>query len=106
MVMNQLRDSGIFEERPPQHTGTVCFTLWTRDTLQHGASIYVMADECEVHIRVGAFRNDRFPNNDQLHEYVQSHAHGTVHGETNTAYAYRLASEHIGEVLRLIEAGL
>ena len=99
----RLRDSGLFSERPPQGNGTVCFRL---RGAANGASIYALMNDREVHIRDSAFRNNRFPNSERLYDLVQDHAHGTVHGEGNSAYAFRLSSRHIDRVIEIIRVGL
>lgn len=101
--MQQLRDSGLFRECPPQTNGSVCFQL---HMAERGASIYVVRNELEVHIRARALRVGRFPNNQRLSDFVVRNAHGTIRGPENSAYAYRLASEHIGAVLDIVRAGL
>ena len=105
-AMQQLRDSGLFDERPPQSNGSVCFQVEEMGALVYGASIYVVRSESEIHIRVSALENDRFPNNQRLSDFVSRNAHGTVHGTGNSAYAYRLASEHVGTVIDIILTGL
>ena len=105
-AMQQLRDSGLFEERPPQPSNeSVCFQVLEGANPRYGASVYVVRNESEFHIRVGALENNRFPNNQRLHDFVVEHQHGTGHGEENSAYAYRLASEHIGAAIEIIHAG-
>ena len=100
-VMQQLRESGLFRERPPQGNGSVCFATigW-----QH-ASVYAQGNDREVHITVSAFRNHRFPNSDRLHEFVCSHSHGMAHG-VNPNRSYRLDGEHVPEVIEIIRSGL
>ena len=102
---HQLRDSGFFTELPPQSNGSVCFQVTENGETLYGASIYVVGNESEFHIRVGALEKDRFPNNQRLYDFVRRNAHGTAHGEENSAYAYRLASEHLGVVTEIIRAG-
>ena len=104
--MQRLRDSGLFRELPPQAAGSVCFQVMAEDGPLRGASIYVARRGLELHIRVGALENGRFPNNRRLYDLVVRHAHGTAHGQENAAYAYRLAAEHVGEVIEVIRAGL
>ena len=101
-VMQRIRDSGLFDEIPPQKNGTVRFPVRGRS----GASIYVLGKEREIHIMDGPLRNNRFPNNRKLYDFVRSRAHGTAHGEGNSAYAFRLTGEHIAEVIEVIRSGL
>ena len=105
-AMQQIRDSGLFFEHTPQATGSVCFQVEEMGTPMRGASIYVVRGESEVHIRVRALELDRFPNNQRLSDFVSSNAHGTVRRVRNPAHAYRLASEHVGDVIDIILAGL
>ena len=102
----QLRDSGLFTELPPQANGSVCFRVAVRGDPLYGASLYVVRDESEFHIRVSALKKDRFPNNCRLYSFVRNRAHGTVHGEENSAYAYRVASKYLREVIDIIREGL
>ena len=103
-AMQQLRDSGLFEELPPQRNGSVCFQVLEEGNPRYGASVYVVRNESEFHIRVGALESNRFPNNQRLYDFVVEHQHGTAHGEENSAYAYRLASKHIGAAIEIIRA--
>ena len=64
-----------------------------------------MRDNSEFHIRAAALDKGRFPNNRRLYDFVLSHAQGTVGGEGNPSYAYRLASEHVSAVIEIIRAG-
>ena len=104
-AMQQLRDSGLFAELPPQSNGSVCFQVTEGSSPLRGASIYVIGNESEFHIRIGALENDRFPNNQRLYDFARVHAHGTAHGEENAAYSYRLNSRHLGAVVDIIRAG-
>ena len=104
-AMQQLSDSGLFNELPPQSNGSVCFQVEEMGAVVRGASIYVVRSDSEMHIRVGALENNRFPNNRQLAEFVRRNAHGTVHGAGNSSYAYQLASGHVGAVINVIRTG-
>ena len=101
-VMQRLRTSELFDELAPQANGSVCFRVrgW------FGASIYALKNDNEVHITDSALQNSRFPNNAKLYDFVRSNEHGTVHGEGNSAYAYRLDGEYIAEVIEIIHSGL
>lgn len=105
-TMQLLRDSGLFTERPPQSNGSVCFQVTQDDVPLRGASIYVVAGEQEIHIRVGALENGRFPNNRQLLEFVVRYSYGTAHGVGNSAYAHKLASRYVREAIHIIRTGL
>ena len=106
MAIQQLRDSGLFNERGPQGNGTVCFQMeeW------EDASIYfrpyaTKADE--LHIMHSPLDLGKFPNNQRLHDYIREHAHrDAVHGERNPARAYALHVEHVDVVIRIILAGM
>ena len=84
----------------------MCFRVAVRGDPLYGASLYVVRDESEFHIRVGALKKDRFPNNCRLYGFVRNRARGTVHGEENSAYAYRVASKYLREVIDKIRDGL
>ena len=104
-AMQQMRDSGIFMEGPPQEAGVVRFTVMTDGVERRGAAIYAQTNDSEVHIRVGALDNGRFPNNGRLHDFVREHAHGTVRSPGNSSHAYKLRSQHLGQVIRIIRRG-
>ena len=102
-VMQQLEDSGLFDDGEPQpSTGTVSFQVKGK----YAARIYVTKTEQEFHIRDSALRNNRFPNNQKLYDFVRRRKHGMEHGEGNSAYAFKLSREHIAEVIELIRSGL
>ena len=103
-AMQQLRDSGLFNERDPQSNGSVCFQM---RAAPRGASIYVAENGRELHIRHSPLDRGKFPNNQRLGDYVREHTHNdAVHGEGNRAYAYALHAEHVGEVIGIIRAGM
>ena len=104
-AIQQLIDSGIFEELSRQANGTVRFGVLEEGNPRRGATVYFVRNESEFHIRVGALENNRFPNNQRSYDFVVEHQQGTAHGEENSAYAYRLASEHIGAAIKIIHAG-
>ena len=101
-VAQRLRDSGHFEEGAPQGNGTIRF--WVNGW--RSSSIYVQPNDQEVHIRDQAFLMSRFPNNANLYEFVRENESGTVHGEGNNAFAYRLGGEHIAQAIDIIHLGL
>ena len=106
MAIQQLRDSGLFDERGPQSNGSVCFTVqgW------EDASIYfrpyaTKADE--LHIMHSPLNLDKFPNNQRLHDYIREHAHrDAYHGESDPARSYTLYAEHVDVVIMIIREGL
>ena len=102
----QLRDSGLFSERPEQRGGSVCFAVIGDNGPIYGASIYVARRGLELHIRPSALENGRFPNNQRLHDFVRRHARGTARGEDNPAHAYILGTEHTEEIIEVIRSGL
>ena len=101
-VAQRLRESGHFEEGAPQGNGTIRF--WVNGW--RSSSIYVQPNDQEVHIRDQAFLMSRFPNNANLYEFVRENESGTVHGEGNDAFAYRLGGEHIAQAIDIIRLGL
>ena len=70
------------------------------------ASVYVHEREHIVHIRTGAFRNFRFPNNERLHEFVRIHAAPELYGEGNAKEAYELGGHHVAKVVEIIREGI
>ena len=103
-AMQQLRDSGLFNERDPQRNGSVCFQV--KDA-PRGASIYVTANERELHIRYSPLGIDKFPNNQRLHDFIQEHTHNdAVHGEGNPARSYALHIKYVYEVIMIIRDGV
>ena len=100
-AMQQLRDSGLFNECDPQENGSVCFTVLG----EPGASIYFkpyVRKADELHVIVSALELGRFPNNERLHQFVRQHFHGMVHGAGNVNYSYRLATAHIDELVEIV----
>ena len=104
MAIQQLRDSGLFNERDPQSNGSVCFTVqgW------EDASIYfrpyaTKADE--LHIWRGPLDSGKFPNNQRLHDYIREHAHrDAYHGKGTPAYTLHI--KYVYEVIMIIREGL
>ena len=102
-ALQQLRHSGLFDEGSPQpSSGTVHFQVKG----MNAAAIYVLKNEREIHLRDGALRNNRFPNNQKLYDFVRRYKHGMAHGEGNSAYAFKLEGEHITEIIEMIRSGL
>lgn len=101
MSRDQLRASGLFHERRPQANGSICFQVLEGGRPISGASVYALPNG-ELHIRVRALELGKFPNNEELQDYIIRHNDGTVHGEGNSAYAYRLDGLHVGRVIGII----
>lgn len=103
-VIQQLRDSGLFDEYPrPKSGGNVRFEV----TGWRSATIY--ANESEIHIWVRAFTayvRGRFPSNDRLHELVCSRSHGYYRDPKGPNPAYKLRGEHVPEVIEIIRDGI
>ena len=97
-AMQQLRHSKLFDERDPQQNGTVSFqvTGWT------GATIYVTKNERALNI----IERARFPNNENLHDFVRKNKLKMAHGKGSSNYCYVLDIEHTAEIIRIIRAGL
>lgn len=104
-VMGQLRDSGLFDEYRPDGKRTVRFVV----TGWKFASIWVLKNDREVHIRESAFTafgKGRFPNNDRLHEFVHTRARPGVRFRSESDPTYILDAEHIPEVIEIIRTGM
>ena len=102
-VKQQLRESGLFDKGKLQHsTGTVSFQVTGRS----GATIYVLKNEQDIHIRDNALKNNKFPNSRKLYDLVRKRALGTVRGEKDPNHAFKLSREHIAEVIEVIRPGL
>ena len=102
-VKQQLRDSGLFDEGKLQHsTETVSFQV----TGRRGATIYVLKNEQEIHIRDNALKNNNFPNSRKLYDFVRKRALGTVRGERDPNHAFKLSRERIAEVIEVIRSGM
>ena len=101
-AMQQLRHSKLFDERDPQQNGTVSFqvTGWT------GATIYVTKNERALNIIERALLKDRFPNNENLHDFVRKNKLKMAHGKGSSNYCYVLDIEHTAEIIRIIRASL
>ena len=94
-VKQRLRDSGLFgKERPPQTNGTVSFEL------QPKTSLYVLGNDHEFDILVGSLRNDRFPNNAQLFDFVKRRGCLVRNSES-----FRLRGDDVDEVIRIMKEG-
>ena len=94
-VKQRLRDSGLFgKERPPQTNGTVSFEL------QPKTSLYVLGNDDEFDILVGSLRNNRFPNNAQLFDFVKRRGRLVRNSES-----FRLRGDDVDEVVRIIREG-
>lgn len=98
-VIQQLRDSGLFNEKIPQnrpvYRGTVCFQLIGEE---YGESIYA-TDEGNFQIRENPLNLGKFPNNDRLYAFVSANSFGMT---SNNAHAFMINDCHIGEVIDII----
>ena len=97
-VSQRLRATGLFDEGDAQANGSICFTLRGH----RWASIYVLRDDCHFHIRVGAMRNERFPNSAELDVYLQRERRAMRHGPGNAAEAFELDRTQLDDVLAII----
>ena len=97
-VIQQLRDSGLFNEYPrPKSGGNVRFEItgWDYAT--------IWANDREVHVRAKTFELGRFCNiNDRLREYVRTRSHGIYRPSDP---AYKLWGEHIQGLIEIIAFG-
>ncbi len=102
-IVNHLIDSGLFEELSRQPSN---------DTVRLGVigidypytTIYAPRGDLTMRITLSAFRNNRFPNNERLHEFFRDNgriAHRNAQNE-----AYELGCQHVAEVIEIIRGGL
>lgn len=98
-VIQQLRDSGLFDEYPrPKSGGNIRFKITGWDD----ATIW--ASDREIHVGKKAFEVGRFRNiNDRLHKYVCTHSHG-IYRPSNPAY--KLSGEYIQGLIEIIADGM
>ena len=98
-VKQRLRDSGIFKECQPQENGTVRFEL------KPNTSLYVLRNGSDFEILKGALRNERFPNNAQLYDFVERHGH-EIKRSNDPSWSFRLrGSKHVDAVIRIVREG-
>ena len=99
-VVNHLIDGGLFEELSTQPSN---------DTVRLGvigyrhATVYVPRGDREMAITLSAFRNERFPNNERLHEFLRDN--GRIVHRNASNEAYQIGGEHVAGVIALIRAG-
>ena len=98
-VVNHLIDTGLFAELSRQPSN---------DTVRLGviyphASVYVPRGDREMAITLSAFRNERFPNNERLHEFFRDN--GRIVHRNASNEAYQIGGEHVAGVIALIRAG-
>ena len=86
-----LVDAG-FEERTHQSDGYISYFL---PNAARGATIYVKDDERHFHVPKGPLDNQRWPNNERVLAFVETHGKGRER-------EYRLTGEHIGGLLAAI----
>ena len=100
-VVNHLIDSGLFEELSTQPSN---------DTVRLGvigychATVYVPRGDREMTITLSAFRNERFPNNERLHEFFRNN--GRIVHRNASNEAYQIGGQHVAEVVALVREGL
>ena len=95
-VKKQLSATRRFNPLPPQSNGTVCFQLRG----EYGASIYVLRDDSRFEIREDALRLNRFPNSQQLCNFVRQH--GRSMGNPHRGNPFQLNAAHIGSVIEIV----
>ncbi len=98
-VMRLLRESHVFDERPPQANGSVCFTVRRVDG---GASIYVKKNDYQFEIMERPLLNGTFPHSRQLHYFVQLHRRRMVRSSGDPNRAFQLDGEHIDAVIDIV----
>lgn len=103
-VKQYLRDSGLFNENPPQtkptYPGTVCFPL---RGAERGASIYA-TDAGKFGIRIEALDNRKFG---KANAELVTFAHANYcEISPNNQKAYMIFDSHITEVVDIIRGGL
>lgn len=96
-VRERLRATNRFDEYD-QENGTTRFTLRGH----RWASIYALSDGRRFHVRVGAVRNERFPNSAELGDYLQRERRAMRHGPGNAAEAFELDGAQLNDVLAII----
>ena len=100
-VVNHLIDSGLFEELSRQESN---------DTVRLGvigycyATVYVPRGDREMAITLSAFGNERFPNNERLHEFFRYN--GRIVHRNASNEAYQIGGQHVTEVVALVREGL
>ena len=102
-VKQYLRDSGLFDENPPQknptYPGTVCFPL---RRAERGASIYA-TDAGTFGIRIQALDKGRFGKaNAELFTFAHANY---CEISPNNQKAYMIFDSHIAEVVDIIRGG-
>ena len=74
----------------------------TGDTCPY-SSIYVQANDREIHITVSSLEHDRFPNSRRLHDFLRDNAH--IAGRPgHSRYRYELQEQYIPEMIRILRA--
>ena len=99
-VRQYLIDSGLFAElsRQPSNNTVRLGVIGYR----HG-TVYVPRGDRAMDITLSAFRNDRFPNNQRLHEFFRNN--GRIVHRNAPNEAYQIGCEHVAGVIALIRAG-
>lgn len=85
-----------FVERDPQQDRYVGF--WVPGG---GASIYVHVSGTHFHVPTSPLRLGKFPNNQQVREFVQAHGHHPRKGNRE----YRLDCDQIDDFIAIVRDG-
>ena len=95
-VVNHLIVSGLFAElsRHTVRLGVIGY--------RH-ATVYVPRGDREMTITLSAFRSDRFPNNERLHELFSNN--GRIGHRNARNEAYQISGQHVAGVVALVRAG-
>lgn len=101
-IKQQLEGSGLFDDGNLQKNGSVSYQVKGA----YAATIYVTKNEREIHIRSGALQKNRFPNNENLHDFARKNKLKMAHGKGSSNYSYVLNIGHTAEIIRIIRAGL
>ena len=67
-VVEHLIDSGLFEEKSIQRNVTVPLRVIGHRYI----TVFVPRGDRAMDVTLSAFRNDRFPNNERLHEFFRA----------------------------------
>ena len=96
----------LFHEESYQPSGGVTRYL-VRDVETGGicphSSIYVQANDREIHITVSALEHDRFPNSHRLHDFLRDNAR--IAGRPgHSRYRYEMQEQYIPQMIRILRA--
>ena len=99
MLLQLLRGSELLQEERPQSSGVIRFRVVNG---QYGASIYMQPSGRLVHVRARALERGRYPNNDDLFEYIRQNNDGLLRGRDNASHAYKVLAEDVPGMLAVI----